>query len=396
MAMNGHDRPWLAYVGPFEFPWGRAASRRVYFIAKAIAALNSDVRILSAGAPRSEYRQYERIGDAGTIGWVDLDEFPHSSGLRRITDWAWRMGESSIRWLDEQPTLPSHVIVYGGGLSYTRQVLAWATKRDVSVILDLVEWYDNSAFRGRVANPQYWAESLSRHILHRKASGVIAISTLLATHYKERYGMPVAIVPPGADFAELSGGSRGRSRRDFIYAGIPGRKDDITAVIDGLEACARSGAAVRLTICGPTRAELKEILGRKSIPSFVVVLGPIAQKEVGTHVSRADFSVIIRPNRRSSHAGFPTKFVESLSVGTPVIANLTSDLSAYLRSGHNGIVALSTDPDSIAEAFRTAAAMTDADLDMMRRRAHATAARFHWRNATATIDSLLHQTRGGA
>ena len=30
-------------------------------------------------------------------------------------------------------------------------------------------------------------------------------------------------------------------------------------------------------------------------------------------------------------AGFPTKFVESISAGTPVITNLTSDLAYYMR-----------------------------------------------------------------
>ena len=35
-------------------------------------------------------------------------------------------------------------------------------------------------------------------------------------------------------------------------------------------------------------------------------------------------------------AGFPTKFVEAISVGTAVIANDTSDLKLYLKDGKNG------------------------------------------------------------
>ncbi len=37
-------------------------------------------------------------------------------------------------------------------------------------------------------------------------------------------------------------------------------------------------------------------------------------------------------------AGFPTKFVESLGAGCPVITNYTSDLDLYLKNGFNGFV----------------------------------------------------------
>jgi glycosyltransferase involved in cell wall biosynthesis len=35
-------------------------------------------------------------------------------------------------------------------------------------------------------------------------------------------------------------------------------------------------------------------------------------------------------------AGFPTKFTESISCGTPVITNKTSDIEDYLIDGMNG------------------------------------------------------------
>jgi glycosyltransferase involved in cell wall biosynthesis len=45
---------------------------------------------------------------------------------------------------------------------------------------------------------------------------------------------------------------------------------------------------------------------------------------------------LLRENRQYAHAGFSTKFVESLSCGIPVIANLTSDIGYYLNqeNGH--------------------------------------------------------------
>jgi glycosyltransferase involved in cell wall biosynthesis len=46
--------------------------------------------------------------------------------------------------------------------------------------------------------------------------------------------------------------------------------------------------------------------------------------------------MIVRPQDRFANAGFPTKFVESLSLGVPVMANGTSDIAEFLRDGRDG------------------------------------------------------------
>ena len=49
-------------------------------------------------------------------------------------------------------------------------------------------------------------------------------------------------------------------------------------------------------------------------------------------------------------AGFPTKFVESISCGVPVIMNDTSDIRQYLSDGKNGIL-IELSSDNIADTF---------------------------------------------
>ena len=50
----------------------------------------------------------------------------------------------------------------------------------------------------------------------------------------------------------------------------------------------------------------------------------------------ADFAMFLRDDNRVSRAGFPTKFVESISAGVPVITNKTSNIEDYLIPGKNG------------------------------------------------------------
>ncbi len=106
-------------------------------------------------------------------------------------------------------------------------------------------------------------------------------------------------------------------------------------------------------------------------------------------VGKADFTVLVREDRRQSNAGFPTKFVESFASGTPVIANLTSDLGQHLRDGETGLACASNDVDSLAATLRRALSL---DVEAKRRMraaclAHAGAA-FHPRAYSAALRDL--------
>ena len=65
----------------------------------------------------------------------------------------------------------------------------------------------------------------------------------------------------------------------------------------------------------------------------VICHGRIPYAEVKGKVADADFTVRLRPNKRYANAGFPTKVGESMACGTPVIANITSDLGKYIIDG---------------------------------------------------------------
>ena len=72
-------------------------------------------------------------------------------------------------------------------------------------------------------------------------------------------------------------------------------------------------------------------------------------------------------------AGFPTKFVESLGAGCPVITNYTSDLSLYLKNGFNGFVVKDLNVTSILDVFYTLDLLSLNQLSEMKVKAYKTA-----------------------
>jgi glycosyltransferase involved in cell wall biosynthesis len=163
--------------------------------------------------------------------------------------------------------------------------------------------------------------------------------------------------------------------KDFlhlIYAGSAGKKDLIFNVIEAVEKINGDGFCVKLHLLGPITSELRKVLS-KSLHSHILLYGNLPQKTVPDFLSRADFSVLLRPLKRFSKAGFPTKFVESMNIGLPVIANLTSDLSYYLRDGFNGFIVNGYSVDDLVLVLKKIISADTNHLKIMRQNARHTA-----------------------
>lgn len=389
------SRPWVVIVGPFSYPWGQAASRRVHGIAQSIVETGRDVVVCSAGPPQPE--SDESVGSAsGTFTHVALGEFPAGrSTVARGVQWLC-MGAATLAWLTERSARtgsPSHVIVYGGGASYLARLRRWARSHDVAVLVDIVEWYDVRNMRGGALGPQALNEVIGRQ-LQRRSDGAIVISRLLENYYRTA-AFPVVRVPPTLvpDAISLSAG---RPAADgaitLIYAGTPARKDEIGTLVRAVRDVDAEGTRLRLELLGPDAAEVMRLSGIDSLPRSVTALGRIPQREVAGRVRAADYSVLLREEKRSSNAGFPTKFVESLGVGTPVVANLTGDLGDYLRDGVNGFVVAPLDERGVRLALDKVLATSIDERSAQRRAANEIAKTFDYRNYVAEIDRLLTTT----
>ena len=84
----------------------------------------------------------------------------------------------------------------------------------------------------------------------------------------------------------------------------------------------------------------------KNIPKSVQVnfRGRVPHTEVVKAVQQSDFQMLIRDSNLKNNAGFPTKFVESMSCCTPIIATLTSNIGDFLIDGKNGFVVSDNKP----------------------------------------------------
>jgi len=174
-----------------------------------------------------------------------------------------------------------------------------------------------------------------------QCDGIIAISSFLEKFYSDK-GKKTIRIPALIDTDNHSTTERRVNYFDskmlnLIYAGIPGKKDLLHLIIKSVSLLNKNGYFICLHILGLSSKELLRLYG-VVCQKGIVCYGKVNQQEVKSFLERADFSILLRPSKRYANAGFPTKFVESLNAGLPVIANYTSDLQQYLIDGYNGFV----------------------------------------------------------
>lgn len=389
-------REWIAYVGPFKFPWGQAGSRRVFGNARTLAAAGYDVRIgCGESSPPLQLLDHdERTG--ATISWCGLSELP-PTGQNSLTK-AWTQlidwGKKTTKWLSTQDAPPKFVIVYGGLAAFGSRVARWCRDHDVPFLVDVVEWYDPKQLPGGRLGPFYFSSQIALKHIYPKADGLIVISSFLDRYYRE--SRPTIIIPP--TFTELSPPSTIRlSERHLklVYAGTPGHKDLLGDVISSVIAVNHAGHNVDLLVIGPDSADVAALAGKPYLPSFISALGHIPQADVKRHIAASDFSILVRPSERFTNAGFPTKFVESIAVGTPVIANCTSDICLHLNDGENGIAVSEPTITEITQTLIRAALLPLSERNRMREAAYQTALRsFHYSAYVEPIKGFLSLVDG--
>ncbi|MBC5784867.1 glycosyltransferase [Ramlibacter sp. USB13] len=379
-AKLSQDRPWIAYVGPFGFPNGGAAARRV--LGNAQSLLKAGFRVVVASGQKTDSRErteYLPGIEVVSLGERSAEHWPRP--LRRFRYAA--MGRATVAWLDSHGIPPVAVILYSGYTPYLLRLTPWSRRRGIPLIFDAVEWYQSSHPLLSLVSPYQWNIELAMRYLVKQVDGVIAISSYLARYY-EKACCPVVMVPPTLDTDAVPEPpvETGGEPLQLCYTGTPGAKKDLVDVaIEAVLTADLEGRKVLMHIAGISESELLALpsLRRRNlsyIPPSIRSHGTLPQAQAMALVRECDFSVLIRPDNRVSRAGFSTKFVESFAVGTPVIANLSGDLGDYLRDGETGLICEGPTTRQFTMALQRALQLPPAQRRSMRSRCREVAATF--------------------
>jgi glycosyltransferase involved in cell wall biosynthesis len=314
----------LLYIGGFELPDKNAAAQRVISNAKAFRALGFTVVFLGVSHQKEVS---EGILPSKKFNGFDYYEIAYP---RSITEWiSYSIGINFFKELfNKYQAMVKGVFLYNYPAIASIRIARIARENSIQIFADCTEWYSyrKSSLLGIIKTLD---TELRMRFVNKRLDGVLAISKFLYTYYRK--DVPSFNIPPLVDIKEIKWEPIQLPMNEhlkLVYAGSPGRKDRLDILVSAVNEC---NFQLDLRIIGITQTdflnlypELKEIKFKN-----ISFLGRVSHQEALDEVKLASFTCFFRDINKVSMAGFPTKFVESVSAGTPVITNRTSDISDY-------------------------------------------------------------------
>lgn len=345
----------ILYIGAFELPDKNAAAQRVLSNAKLFQSLGYEVMLV--GRSRSE-----ELSD-GEIREVKYQGIEFEC-------WETAYPKSTVAWFKQIISISNiqqafHQRLQGrlfAVICYNYPAIAqlaakrFANRMGGFGIADVTEWYQSLRVNKVSALIKNFDTFLRMRVVNFLMDGLITTSPLLTKHYGNTY-KSLAELPTLIDYKEpedsVFNATKTGLRKRLFFAGAifdpnaissekGGLKDRLDWVVDLLSDAYDLEARFTLEIFGVAKDEYLRIIPHHSdivdkMGDCLVFHGRQPRKLLLKTLVQCDFSIFIRRDMRVVLAGFPTKFSESISYGTPVITSGLENIKPYMKEEINSI-----------------------------------------------------------
>lgn len=338
----------ILYIGRFELPDKEATANRVVSNAKLLRELGHSVVLAGWSEDVSTSNRWSKKEYFGFECYEKKKAKSSFEKFKMFTD-----ASAELELLKSSKF--DMLIAYDFPAVALKKLMKYCVKHHILTICDISEWYTNSnrhvVFRLVRAYDSY----LRMKVLNKRTDGLIVISEYLEKYYA---GQKMVRIPPLVDKQEEKWNMQKTSFSDgirLIYAGWPSKtKERLDLLVSAIENLSQK-YFVQLDVYGINEKQYKTMYGLEADISIVPTVkfhGRVSHLETLQAVKNADYSVIIRESNRKNNAGFPSKLVESISCGTPVLTTPISNVRDYVGEGKNGyIISISTLEQDLEQAI---------------------------------------------
>ncbi len=330
-----------------------AAAFRVHGISKIFSDHHCQVEF--AGW---EERKHSYIYDGNECHpQKEFNDGRESNVVKRIIGFIFR-GFKTFGWIRDNNRFDLYIL-YNPPALFALIMFFWSKFSGKKVALDITEWYESSHLLGGKYGLVAIENWMRMKISYPIYDNIIVISTFLENYFRSKGCRNVVKCYPislnNYDESLGFGNELDNCNVEFIYAGQPGKKDlliDFIRKLPELEVLLKK--KVLFHLIGPLEDEFRRFYTNEGfcfddVKSHLCFHGFLKRDKVFELYQKADFSVLFRNNKRYARAGFPTKGMESLVNGCPIVLNDIGDISSIVKDINGGIISEPDDTVTLAE-----------------------------------------------
>ncbi len=328
---------FILYVGGFELPDKNAAAQRVLGNAKALRDLGYTVVFLDVNKEVPSGKLSDPHDTEGFLTYSQCHETSFSGLLKYCCN------PCHVEEILQKHDDWHAVIAYNYPALALWKLRKICRMRGIKLYGDCTEWHTLGRFNLKYLFIQFDMFFRLRFV-QKKLDGMIVISRYLENYYKKH--TKTVVLPPLVDIHDAKwdrSNVKPHTGLRLVYFGSPGphkdKMEEIFAVVRQIP------SRVMLQIVGLTQEQYvidhpseAGVIAGMNAQGKLKFFGRLPHREALEIVKNSDFSIFYRKRDRTSMAGFPTKFVESISCGVPVVTTDTSDLREYVQDKKNALL----------------------------------------------------------
>lgn len=325
----------ILYVGGFRLPDKNSSAIRVLGIARMLNDLGYNTKV--GGKTDHTITTYTDV-DFWSAEHVGEQKYKLDSQIEPILAKVKEVGKGNIK----------AIIAYNYPPIAFYKLYRYCKRADIVLIPDITEWYSidgsfslNSALRVILTN---WRISV---ITPRNKNLICSVHNMAERFNKmQALVLPVVSIEKTKTVTPIFLGQDEKIK--FIYAGYPGvgfSKEKVDWCIEVFAELTRDYKNFEYHIVGIDKSKILEYNNglKKSISILenanqLFIYGRLPHEITTKKIRSAAFLLFVRPVNRVTTVGFPSKTRECFDIGTPLVANATSDLEYYIESGSNGFI----------------------------------------------------------
>jgi glycosyltransferase involved in cell wall biosynthesis len=388
----------IVYIGGFELPDKNAAAQRVISNGKLLKKLGYDVVFcgvtkdsqngsLNVSHKVFEFNSYSRAYPTSIKQW--LSYFTDNNDYERLIE---KCANVQAVICYNMPSLPLY------------KLKLYCRKRNIKIFSDCTEWYKGSVKGNLVIGYIKRIDSILRmRFVQKNLDGIIAISEFLYEFYSIK-GVKTIKIPPLIDHHDpkwITSFKDVHKTIEIVYAGGAFSvkdvyiKDRLDLVVQSLSYLKTQGFKFYFKVVGCSLSDFEIfypdlIKDLEILENDIKFFGKVSHEDAVDLIKSSDYSIFLRDESIVTKAGFPTKFVESITCGIPVLTNNNSNVVDYLIDGKNGFLIDTDSLDSINKSMMKALSVEPNQLREMKVYTYKSHV-FDYRKFTSEFEKLLDE-----
>lgn len=240
---------------------------------------------------------------------------------------------------------PDIIILYElNSIVVEERIRAYCEKHNIRLIIEVTEWMEVENRKEIATRGIVWQKDIQKRYIDKRCGNIIAISEFLYEHYRNQGCNVIRLPPLVYDFADKDQVFRDRDavklrQVKLVFAGTTDFKDYLEPMLKAIRKINNNEIKIIFDVVGPSPDAIESMLECSSPTQYGInCYGHLSHENTLSIVREADFSVLMRENKRYAKAGVSTKFVEAMSLAVPSICTAVGGTDAFVTDGVDGVL----------------------------------------------------------